>query len=104
YVEEALRWLPDSASPSGAESGRDDTPVRSDETSRLHGARVLLADDNADMRAYVRRLLGARCTVETVVDGEAALAAIRARRADLVLADVMMPRLSGFELLRAIRD
>ena len=41
------------------------------------GARILFADDNADMRDYVRRLLGRNCAVQTVVDGEAALAAIR---------------------------
>ena len=67
------------------------------------GARVLIADDNSDMRAYLRRLLGARWDVETVADGEAALEAIRLRRPDLVLTDVMMPRLDGLGLLRAIR-
>jgi len=41
--------------------------------------------------------------VEAVADGEAALAAIRERPPDLVLADVMMPRLDGFGLLREIR-
>ena len=52
------------------------------------------------MRDYVRRLLVARYDVETVADGEAALAAARAAPPDLVLADVMMPRLDGFGLLR----
>jgi DNA-binding response OmpR family regulator len=65
---------------------------------------VLLADDNADMRDYVRRLLSARYEVEVVADGQAALAAARARRPDLVLSDVMMPRLDGFGLLQALRD
>ncbi len=63
-------------------------------------ARILLADDNADMRAYVGRLLRQRWDVEAVADGSAALAAIRARRPDLVLTDVMMPNLDGFGLLR----
>jgi PAS domain S-box-containing protein len=65
--------------------------------------RVLWADDNADMRDYVRQLLGRRYDVEAVPDGEAAVAAARARPPDLVLADVMMPRLDGFGLLRALR-
>ncbi|MDO1529850.1 ATP-binding protein [Fulvimonas sp. R45] len=98
YVEEALRWLPDE--PAAAPPPHAVTLVAS-----LPGpdARVLVADDNADMRAYVRGLLGGRLDVETVADGQAALAAIRRRRPDLVLADVMMPNLDGFGLLRAIR-
>ena len=67
-------------------------------------ARILWADDNTDMRDYVRRLLSPHYEVEAVADGQAALAAARARRPDLVLADVMMPKLDGFGLLRAAGD
>ena len=66
-------------------------------------SRVLLADDNADMRQYVRRLLEADYEVTAVGDGEAALAAARASRPDLVLTDVMMPKLDGFGVLRSLR-
>jgi len=65
---------------------------------------VVLADDNGDMRAYVQRLLeedGYRVTA--VADGAAALRALEERRPDLLLADVMMPELDGFELLEAVR-
>ena len=65
--------------------------------------RILWADDNADMRDYVRRLLATQYDVEAVPDGEAALAAARAHLPDLVLSDVMMPRLDGFGLLAALR-
>jgi signal transduction histidine kinase/DNA-binding response OmpR family regulator len=99
YLEETLRWLPDdqaSLDPPVAEpEGRPHEPRR---------FRIVVADDNADMREYVARLLGSRWEVEAVGDGRAALAAIRARPTDLVLTDVMMPRLDGFELLRAVRD
>jgi CheY-like chemotaxis protein len=54
-----------------------------------------VADDNADMRSYIGRLLGQHCDLQTVADGKAALAAIRGRRTDLVLTDIMMPRLDG---------
>ena len=66
-------------------------------------ARILWADDNADMREYVSRLLGGRFDVQAVADGQAALEAARANPPDLVLSDVMMPRLDGFGLLRALR-
>jgi len=102
YVSEAIRWLPDLL------SGFNELPARIEEpgpTAPLQtGARILLADDNADMRDYVRRLLASHWNVETVADGQAALESIRRGRPDLVLADVMMPRLDGFGLLRAIRD
>lgn len=67
-------------------------------------ARIVWADDNADMRDYVRRLLSAKFDVEAVANGTAALAAVRRERPDLVLADVMMPGVDGFALLRALRE
>jgi signal transduction histidine kinase/DNA-binding response OmpR family regulator len=54
------------------------------------------------MREYVSRLLGPLYDVEAVPDGEAALAAVRRRPPDLVLADVMMPGLDGFGLIREL--
>jgi DNA-binding response OmpR family regulator len=65
---------------------------------------VLLADDNADMRQYVARLLREQYEVEPVPNGMAALEAIRRSPPDLVLSDVMMPELDGFGLVRAIRE
>jgi PAS domain S-box-containing protein len=65
--------------------------------------RVVWADDNADMRDYVCRLLDDRFEVEAVVDGQAALEAARRQRPDLVLSDVMTPRLDGLALLRELR-
>ncbi|MGK5683803.1 SpoIIE family protein phosphatase [Actinoplanes sp. URMC 104] len=68
------------------------------------GARILVADDNSDMRAYLRRLLsGERWQVELAPDGRAALEAIRRFPPDLLLTDVMMPRMDGFALVRAVR-
>ncbi|HEX3406411.1 MAG TPA: ATP-binding protein, partial [Caulobacteraceae bacterium] len=96
FVEEALRWLPD-VQPSAAPEG-DAIPGHG------RGRTVLLADDNADMRDYVSRLLTASgFEVIAAVDGQAAREALAGRRPDLVLTDVMMPRLDGFGLLKAIR-
>jgi PAS domain S-box-containing protein len=99
YAGEALSWLPDAAGAAGpadagageAASGVSDRP------------RVLLADDNADMREYVCRILAPHYQVRAVADGEAALRAVHEQAPDLVLSDVMMPRLDGFGLLGALR-
>jgi DNA-binding response OmpR family regulator len=62
------------------------------------------ADDNADMRAYLARILEDRFAVETCPDGMAALSACRITPPDLVLTDEMMPGMSGFALLKALRS
>ena len=109
FVEEALRWLPGSPStgeqawmPSGRYSEPSAPGVAPDGIGDR--PRVLWADDNADMRDYVARLLGERFDVESVADGLQALAAARRNPPELVLTDVMMPQLDGFGLLRELRQ
>jgi PAS domain S-box-containing protein len=105
FVEEALRWLPDESSEFSVLSSEyaASPQTQNSELKTQNSARVLLADDNADMRDYMRRLLSQQYQVEIVADGEAALAAARDRVPDLILSDVMMPRLDGFGLLRELR-
>jgi signal transduction histidine kinase/CheY-like chemotaxis protein len=112
FVEEALRWLPgeesrldgvDATNPFEPSLQRDTPPIDA-QTPSPPRPRIVWADDNADMRDYVVRLLAPFGSVEPVSDGRAALAAIHREIPDLVLADVMMPGLDGFELLRAIRS
>ena len=67
-------------------------------------ARILVADDDADIRELVQlKLESAGHEVVVAVDGEAALASLRAARPDLALLDVMMPGRSGLEVLDAVR-
>jgi PAS domain S-box-containing protein len=104
YVQEALRWLPDE-DPGEEQVAKDlDLGPLGDEAGAGVRGRVLLADDNRDMREYVQRLLGRRFSVTAVGDGEEAMAAARENPPDLVLTDVMMPRMDGFGLLRALRE
>ncbi len=111
FVEEALRWLPDDASSLDERSYSSvfqETNTESLEEFECSGNDdrpcVLVADDNADMRQYVARLLAEHFRVVTAPDGEAALAKIQQRLPDLVLSDVMMPRLDGFGLTQALRS
>jgi anti-anti-sigma factor len=94
FVAEALRWLPDAADVAGDAAPAASTSVQ---------GRVLVADDNADMREYLSRLLRPRYAVQVVGDGLAALAAALADPPDLVVSDVMMPGMDGRALLAALR-
>ncbi|WIX92678.1 SpoIIE family protein phosphatase [Amycolatopsis sp. DG1A-15b] len=91
YVQEALRWLPD---------GDRSTPPA---PAAAAGARVLVADDNADMRDYLVRLLRDDYAVTEVRDGVEAFAAACAEPPELIISDVMMPRLDGLGLLAELR-
>jgi signal transduction histidine kinase/DNA-binding response OmpR family regulator len=65
---------------------------------------VLVVDDNADVRQYVSDHLAHRYRVVQAADGEEALATARENPPDLVISDVLMPRVDGYALCRAIRD
>ncbi|MBL9023085.1 MAG: response regulator [Myxococcales bacterium] len=101
FVEEAMQWLRNDTAP------REETsspPKQEGSTTHDAEARVLVADDNADMRGYLRRVLSEHVQVECVSDGRVALESARRDRPDLVLTDIMMPNLDGIGLLRAIRE
>ncbi|WP_433655142.1 SpoIIE family protein phosphatase [Nocardia sp. CA-128927] len=90
YVAEAMQWsAPTRCSPETRVAQGSDT--------------VLIADDNADLRTYLVSLLEPGYTVAVAADGHDALRQARSLRPDLILADIMMPGLDGFALLRALR-
>ncbi len=95
FAAEALPELPEEVDPELAE-----VPVSPDDAAE----HIVLAEDNADMRAYLSRLLRRRWSVEAVADGSAALAAMRVRRPTLFICDIMMPGLDGFDLIHTLRQ
>jgi signal transduction histidine kinase len=106
YLLEAARWIgPDQDAWTADEALIEEagSPVDPPRAPGRERERVLVADDNADMREYLARLLSRRWRVEVARDGQAALEAARRQPPDLVLSDVMMPRLDGFALVRELR-
>jgi PAS domain S-box-containing protein len=91
---EASQWITGTTFAPPSEHSPDKEPQRK---------RILVAEDNADLRRYLSSLLSREWTVDAVADGEAAIERVRAALPDLVLSDVMMPRRDGFSLLRALR-
>ncbi|MBI5129126.1 MAG: response regulator [Rhodopseudomonas palustris] len=104
YLDEAMGWLQgDGGADKPTASSAEDLGLGALRSDAIR-PRILLADDNPDMRDYVARLLGESYDVETVGDGVAALEAAWKRRPDLVISDIMMPRLDGLSLLKALRN
>lgn len=104
FVDEALHWLPDEEAMKELKAPMfPPMPRQQPVPAAGNRARILLADDNADMREYVHRLLTPYWEVETAADGMQALEAAWRNPPDLVVTDIMMPNLDGFGLLRALR-
>ncbi len=103
YAEEAQRWLPEESGtlPPGLPIAG---LINSAHSTRLNRDRILLADDNVDMRDYVRRLLAEEYEVFTAANGQIALELSKTLKPDLIVTDVMMPELDGFGLLQALRS
>ncbi|HEY4207705.1 MAG TPA: ATP-binding protein, partial [Puia sp.] len=104
FVTEALKWIPcEEPMPLSVMDMGEELRgfVKPAAAARY---RVLLADDNADMRDYVGRLLSEHYNVITASNGEDALEKTIMPKPDLLLSDVMMPKLDGFGLLKKIRS
>jgi len=101
FEEEASRWTSESAEDAGTENGEADIvdatlPTAFDKT-------VLVVDDNADLRQYLKGILQQRWTVDVAKNGIEALKLARQNSPDLILSDVMMPDLDGFGLIRELK-
>ena len=104
FLLEAASWLSETPSDDAATRAHVEDYQQPLIGAHAHGQLVLLADDNRDMRDYIRRLLtSVGFAVETADDGNDALRLARRIKPALILSDVMMPGLDGFGLLREIR-
>ncbi|KAG9096794.1 hypothetical protein FRC06_008307 [Ceratobasidium sp. 370] len=110
FVEEVTQWATQSDS-------APQTPSEGPESlSSLGSARVdpaiyfaktdkiLIVDDNSDMRTYMRQIFSRFCTVLVAKDGLEALEIARIEGPNLILSDVMMPGLDGFQFIAALRS
>jgi signal transduction histidine kinase len=75
----------------------------SDPTARTARPRVLIIDDNADLREYIASLLAPTYEVLTASEGLQGLATAKSELPDIIVSDVMMPALSGIDLVRELR-
>ncbi|HEV2271364.1 MAG TPA: ATP-binding protein [Steroidobacteraceae bacterium] len=99
FLHEALGWLENEEITGASDTAYRETDV---DASRVR-ERILVVEDNAQMRHYLSWLLRRRWQIETAPDGATAIDHIRLHAPDVVLADVMMPRMNGIELVQALR-
>ena len=110
YVQEAMSWLPGHStqfSDSIEHGAAVDVPLPLTSPTRGRGgktARLLVVDDNRDMRDYLRELLSPEFEVEIASNGRIAFERAKASLPDLVVSDVMMPEMDGMQLLTALRQ
>lgn len=71
--------------------------------SNGYGDRVLVVDDNADMRTYIRTHLEKQFQVVEAANGVAGLEQARTHVPDLILSDIMMPHMDGLQFVEALR-
>lgn len=88
---EALRGAPPSGQASIVPPERSERPL------------VLVVEDNSEMNRFVREVLEATCDVAAAYDGAEGLRLAQQLRPDLMISDVMMPRLAGDDLVVAVR-
>ena len=67
-------------------------------------ASLLIVEDNADMRKYLTTLLGRRYAVRCAPNGREGLAAAAEQKPDLIITDVMMPVMNGYEMVRQLKE
>ena len=103
YMQEAMKWIPEGQNGTviSKQNGKVDISFEH-KADTQH--RVLVADDNADMREYIERLLVSQFHVVTAMDGEDAFSKLFSFKPDLLISDIMMPKLDGFGLLKKMHD
>jgi CheY-like chemotaxis protein len=110
-IDEAMRWKRDGAS--STEGSNSEVGVESTLGSQSHYSNglmfepddtLLIIDDNGDMRDYVKSIFSPYCKVREASNGEMGRQMALENPPDLILTDVLMPKLSGMELLTSLRS
>lgn len=73
-------------------------------STQIISPKLLLVEDNAELLELMERILSRKYQIITAIDGVAALEAISKNEVDLIISDVMMPRMDGWELCRQVKD
>ncbi|WP_437968844.1 ATP-binding protein [Sorangium sp. So ce260] len=95
--------ISDLAAPAPRVAGPVARPPGEGRREEARASRVVVAEDNPDMASYLEGILSAEHEVVLAANGREALESIRATRPDVIVSDVMMPEMDGFELVRRLK-
>jgi len=102
-IKQSIQKVGEDLAPQGL--GVHITPVAAPAPGALKGLRVLVADNDERVRRSAHTLLGRwGCVVETARDGKEALVMARLGSYDVLLADIRLPDLAGYEVYRGLRE
>ncbi|WP_421800419.1 response regulator [Haliscomenobacter sp.] len=87
-----------------AEAEKVEEELRLEATVYLEGSKILLVEDIAEVRQYLHSFLSPYYEIVEAQDGVEALERLKEGRFDLIISDVMMPKMNGFELLQNVRQ
>lgn len=104
YVKEAISLAQESIEKEDWETSLTEDSSGTTTESNTGRAKLLIVDDNADMREYLKRLTGKYFEVVVAENGEKAMNIVAANRPDIIVSDIMMPVMDGIELLHAIKN
>ncbi|WKN33300.1 ATP-binding protein [Porifericola rhodea] len=102
--EEYLNWLDQQEINQFSATAQPGADVYENKYAEEPTARLLLVDDNADMRAYLSQILAEEYEVMSASNGQEAWKIIQKELPDLVISDVMMPVMNGIELVQKVRS
>jgi PAS domain S-box-containing protein len=102
YVQEAMKWIPGNGNGTEVSIEFEEHFIAPEPVGKK--PTVLVADDNADMREYIQRLLVNQFRVLTANDGEDAFSKMVRFKPDILVSDIMMPKLDGFGLVKKVQE
>lgn len=102
HMEESVREAEKLLSPE--EKSEDESIEQKPEQQDMTGYRILIVDDNEDMLKMLHDLLAKTFSVSTAKNGTEAISLLNEVQPDLIVCDVMMPKMDGFEFTRRVRS
>ncbi|KAA6333339.1 Sensor histidine kinase TodS [termite gut metagenome] len=107
HLENAEKILPEEESVVlSSNNKKDSLPVyaKAQESCSTCGQRILIAEDNDELREYLRHALSSEYKVQTCINGKEALDIVKEYNPDLIISDIMMPQMQGDELCSILKS
>ena len=106
YLKDELIEVEEQESKSEIEEQNEEihkTTNSADNSKKNQRKRILIVEDNADIRSYIRSILGTNYSIEEAENGAIGLEAAVLQDFDLIISDIMMPEMDGIEMCKQLK-